>query len=117
MRMKKPSNNWLNKYPGLIFVLSISYSILNGVLIVLCFINAPKLGYGFLIAIGAIFYLNYLLQALIFKKRQIEEIRVVFGDDEVAFEECLRKCGMLPRKKRKTRKKRRRYKDRYNMWI
>ena len=105
MSIKGEIRNWVNKSREIIFLLCLMYSLLNGWLVVLCFLNAYILGWRFMILIGCIFLANLLGLAAILKKRQRQAVRALFGDDEEGYAEFRERCRMFPRKKVKEFKK------------
>lgn len=105
MGKRRISVECINKNPMVLGSLFIGYSLLNGTVMVLTFINAEKLKWMFLIVVGFIFFLNLLVQALIFKKREMDYMRSMFGNDEEGYQECLRIANLSPRKERKVRQK------------
>ena len=71
----------MNQNPLVIFVLAMLYMILNGCVLTLCFLNAGTLGCSFWPVIGCIFFMNLLIQAIIMKKRELQTLRYLYGED------------------------------------
>jgi len=104
----KRLRKWMNKYPLVIFVLASLYMMFNGIVVTMCFINAEKLGYSFLPVIGLIFAGNLFIQAMIMKKREMQTLRYLYGED---YAEILK--DQLKRKRKGVKK----HHEKKNKWI
>lgn len=99
---------WMNQNPLVIFVLAMLYMILNGCILTLCFINAGTLGCSFWAVIGLIFVVNLFIQAMIMKKRELQTLRYLYGED---YAEILK--DQLKRRRKGIKK----HREKKNKWI